>query len=100
VHGLGGVGKTQLAAEYAYRHAADYELVWWIKSEEPATLASDYGMLATALELPQKQEREQAVVVAAVRAWLNHSGGWLLVFDNARKAQDVRDYLPQNAAGL
>ncbi|HXF41286.1 MAG TPA: FxSxx-COOH system tetratricopeptide repeat protein [Blastocatellia bacterium] len=99
VHGLGGVGKTQLAAEYAYRHAADYDLVWWIKSEEPATLASDYGLLAAALDLPQKHEREQPVIVAAVRAWLNHNGGWLLVFDNARKAQDVREYLPQNPAG-
>lgn len=99
IHGLGGVGKTQLAAEYAYRHKADYEVVWWIKSEEPATLASDYSMLATALDLPQKQEREQAVIVAAVRDWLNHNRGWLLVFDNARHADEVREYLPQNRAG-
>jgi len=99
IHGLGGVGKTQLAAEYAYRHKADYEVVWWIKSEEAATLASDYSMLATALDLPQKQEREQAVIVAAARDWLNHNRGWLLVFDNARHADDVREYLPQNRAG-
>ena len=99
IHGLGGVGKTQLAAEYAYRHTADYELVWWIKSEEPATLASDYAALAVALDLPQKHERDQSVIVAAVRAWLDHNAGWLLVFDNARKAQDVREYLPQNPAG-
>lgn len=79
IHGLGGVGKTQLASEYAYRHKADYEVVWWIKSEEPATLASDYSMLATELDLPQKEEREQAVIVAAVRDWLNHNRDWLLV---------------------
>jgi len=99
IHGLGGVGKTQLASEYAYRHAADYQLVWWIRSEEPATLSSDYALLAEALDLPQKQEREQPVIVAAVRGWLNHNSGWLVIFDNARHAQDVREYLPQNRAG-
>ncbi|HEY3134687.1 MAG TPA: FxSxx-COOH system tetratricopeptide repeat protein, partial [Blastocatellia bacterium] len=99
IHGLGGVGKTQLAAEYAHRRAADYELVWWIRSEEPATLASDYAALAEALDLPQKHEREQPVIVAAVREWLDHNAGWLLVFDNARHAQDLREYLPQNRAG-
>ncbi len=99
IHGLGGMGKTQAAAEYAYRHKADYEVVWWIKSEKPETLASDYSMLATALDLPQKEKREQALIVDAVRDWLNHNGAWLLVFDNARHAADVRDYLPQNRAG-
>lgn len=99
IHGMGGVGKTQLAAEYAYRHAADYQIVWWIRSEEASTLATDYAALAEKLDLPKKHEREQPVIVGAVRDWLNHNAGWLLVFDNARRAEDVRDYLPQNRAG-
>jgi len=99
IHGMGGVGKTQLAAEYAYDHAGDYQVVWWIKSEEPAALASDYAALAEALDLPQKQERDQTVIVAAVSDWLNHNGGWLLIFDNARRKGDLRDWLPQNTAG-
>jgi tetratricopeptide (TPR) repeat protein len=99
IHGMGGVGKTQLAAEYAYHHAGDYQVVWWIKSEEPAALASDYAALAEALDLPQKQERDQKVIVAAVRDWLNHNGAWLLIFDNARRKEDLREWLPQNRAG-
>ncbi len=87
IHGLGGVGKTQLAAEYAFRHTADYQIVWRIKSEETATLAADYAALAEKLDLPEKQEREQPVIVAAVREWLNHNAGWLLVFDNARRSE-------------
>ena len=51
ISGLGGVGKTQLALEYAYRHASDYEGVWWLRAETPATLADDYAGLAPFLGL-------------------------------------------------
>lgn len=44
--GIGGIGKTQLAAEYAYRYFDDYTLIWWMRAEEPATLAMDYCSLA------------------------------------------------------
>ena len=99
VHGLGGVGKTQLATEYAYRHASDYELVWWVRSEEPAKLASDYAGLATALDLPEKDAQEQAVAVEAVRRWLEQNQGWLLVFDNVPGPEDVRERLPRGQTG-
>lgn len=42
IYGLGGVGKTQTAVEYAYRYATEYEIVWWVRSEEAETLAADY----------------------------------------------------------
>ena len=51
VHGLGGVGKTQLALEYAYHYGGVYRLVWWMRAEEPATLATDYAALAEPLQL-------------------------------------------------
>ena len=44
--GLGGVGKTQIALEFAYRYAGDYDVVWWLRAEEPATLAADFAQLA------------------------------------------------------
>ena len=50
IHGLGGVGKTQLAIEYAYRFAADYDAVWWVRAEEPATLAADFADLAVKVD--------------------------------------------------
>jgi len=99
IKGLGGVGKTQLALEYCYRHASDYELVWWVRSEEPASLAADYALLANKLDLPQKDEQDQRVITDAVRRWLEQNSIWLLVFDNVSKPHDVQDYLPRSATG-
>jgi tetratricopeptide (TPR) repeat protein len=97
IHGLGGVGKTQLALEYAYRRAADYDVVWWVRSEEQAILAADYAALAQPLDLPQKDMADQTVVIGAVKRWLQQNGGWLLIFDNAGAPEDVHPYLPQAA---
>jgi tetratricopeptide (TPR) repeat protein len=102
ISGLGGVGKTQLALEYVYRSAmdaSDYKIVWWIRAEEPARLASDYAALAGPLDLPEKDAREQPVIVEAVRNWLEHKSGWLLVFDNVPHPEDVRAYLPRGKTG-
>jgi len=99
IHGLGGVGKTQLALEYAYRNASEYDLVWWVRSEETATLASDYASLAKALDLPEKDAADQKLIIQAVKHRLEQIPKWLLVFDNAKDRADVNDYLPQWKTG-
>jgi tetratricopeptide (TPR) repeat protein len=99
IAGLGGAGKTQLALEYAYRHAADYEIVWWVRAEEPVTLTAGYAKLATELGLPEKDLADQQAAAAAVRSWLGHHSGWLLILDNAPHPDDCRDHLPPGAAG-
>jgi len=98
--GLGGIGKTQLALEYAYRHRDEYGVVWWVRTEDGATLAADYAELATALGLAEHEAKEQVVVVAAVRLWLEQNAGWLLVFDNAESREAVRDYVPQGRGAV
>ena len=97
--GLGGVGKTQLATEYAYGYASDYEAVWWVRSEEAASLAADYAALAGELGLPEKDAAEQSVAVEAVRRWLEQNRGWLLVLDNVPGPAEVRDYIPRGETG-
>ena len=99
ITGMGGVGKTQLAIEYIYRRKTDYKVIWWIRSEEPAAMAADYADLAASLDLPEKNSPDQTEITKAVKRWLEHNSGWLLIFDNAHDQTMVRDYLPQGGAG-
>ncbi len=99
IAGLGGIGKTQLAVEYAYCYATEYEVVWWVRSEEATSLSADYAALAGALGMDVKDETDQRVVIQAVNGWLNQHSGWLLVFDNAPGQDEVRPFLPQSKTG-
>jgi len=97
--GMGGVGKTQLAVEHIYRHKPDYKVIWWIHSDEPAAMAADYASLAASLDLPEKDSIDQSETARAVKRWLEHNSGWLLIFDNANDQRAIRDYIPLGGAG-
>lgn len=92
VHGLGGVGKTQLAVEYAYAHAADYDLVWWIAAEESAAIPDQFEALGDRLGLQPGGGPE--ALRERVHAALRGVAGWLLVFDNADKVAEISPWLP------
>jgi len=92
--GLGGMGKTQTAVEYAYRYADAYAAVFWIQAETPETIIASMVAIARLLDLPEQQEREQKQVVAAVSRWLTHNSGWLIIFDNVEEVEPVKAVLP------
>ena len=98
IHGLGGVGKTQIAVQYAYTHANDYSAIWWVRAEDAQTRAEDYAALAVQLNLPEKNAREQSATIEAVRRWLEQNDNWLLIFDNAEDEKDIFIYLPRRSA--
>src|SRR6266851_208575 len=70
IAGLGGIGKTQLALEYAYRHRQDYHAVLWSRADTREALISTFVTIAHLLDLPQKDEQDQMITVEAVKAWL------------------------------
>ncbi|MGH2479745.1 MAG: NB-ARC domain-containing protein, partial [Ktedonobacteraceae bacterium] len=97
--GLGGIGKTQTALEYAHRYASDYTAIFWISAETTETLLASFTALAAVLDLPEKEEHEQKRVAAAVLRWLNSHDKWLLIFDNVEEVALAQDFLPTAHTG-
>jgi tetratricopeptide (TPR) repeat protein len=97
--GLGGIGKTQTAAQYAYRHREDYDSVLWVRAESQEALFADLVQLASRLELPERDARDQSVIVDAVKRWLDEHEKWLLVLDNVENYSVVRDLTWKATAG-
>ena len=82
--GLGGIGKTRLAVEYALAHAADYSALLFARASDAATLNASLAALAgrDVLDLPEKDAHEEAAKVAAVLGWLAAHPTWLMILDN------------------
>jgi tetratricopeptide (TPR) repeat protein len=97
LHGLGGVGKTQLAIEYAYRYAANYQVVWWVPADQAALVRASIAALAPRLGItglvPGRVQEAVAAVLDALRRGEPHKR-WLLIFDNADQPELIRDLMP------
>ncbi|MCK9922106.1 FxSxx-COOH system tetratricopeptide repeat protein [Frankia sp. AgPm24] len=94
LQGLGGVGKTQIAVEYAYRFDVSYDLVYWVGCDQPALIRGSLAALADQLHLPERPGRDAvADVLNALRRGVPYRR-WLLIFDNADNPDDIVDLLP------
>ncbi len=90
-----GVGKTQLALQYAKLHRKDYAAGLWVSAASRETLLSGFAALAEVLNLPERNEGDQKKVVAAVRRWLDTTDqAWLLILDNADELELLQGFLP------
>ncbi len=99
ISGLGGIGKTQTAIEYAYRYANEYEAVLWVQADSREVLVADFVRLALILNVLEKEETDSFRMITAVKRWLEKHGPWLLILDNADDLAVVSDFLPRWPGG-
>ena len=96
IRGLGGIGKTQTAIEYAYRHEHDYTHVLWINADTSEVATSSMAEIARILGLEaNSDDRGHAVV----KRWLAANSGYLLILDNADDIKIVPTLLPMRPGG-
>jgi len=99
LNGMGGVGKTQLAVEYAYRFSHEYDTVLWLDSSTNLNIGVHYGHFADELSLNEDECDRANTMIKRVRRWLEQNTGWLLVYDGFDDPEALRPYLPRTVNG-
>src|SRR6266567_3242893 len=103
IKGMGGVGKTQIAIEYAYRsHEQErYTHTLWINAASEEAILASFVTLTDFLPTDVSNgETDQCKLVAAIIRWLEqHAQPWLLIFDNADDLSLIPSYLPSRGNG-
>ena len=100
VYGMGGVGKSHLALEYAHRHRDDFGIAWWVPAEDPATASLHLAKLANRLGLKTPGEVTPDAVREALHRELSKRNDWLLIFDNASGPDDLAPLLPERTGSI
>lgn len=108
--GLGGVGKTQTAVQFAHHRLAEYDYMFWTVADSSDSIVSGYGKIAALLKLPEftsneetlaedAVKHEEMLAADAVKRWMRSNRRWLIIFDNADTPDIVKPFLPPGPTG-
>jgi tetratricopeptide (TPR) repeat protein len=99
LNGLGGVGKTQIAVEYAYRYKHEYQAVLWLKAASRDLLCAEIVSLAELLSLSEQDQVDEQRLFTAVKRWLQRHDRWLLILDNLEDFNLINLFIPLQGSG-
>ncbi|MFE2473809.1 FxSxx-COOH system tetratricopeptide repeat protein [Streptomyces mirabilis] len=94
LHGMGGIGKTQIVLEYAHRFSSQYDLVWWVDAEQADQLPVRYTELADRIGIAKSDAGSEANAHALLQH-LRTRHRWLLILDNADQPDQIEPWLPE-----
>jgi tetratricopeptide (TPR) repeat protein len=93
IHGLGGIGKTELANQYSWAHYDEYDLIWWVQADSPVSTVNGLIELAKLLNLPERQNHDETII--SLWGVLRQRDRWLLILDNVDEPSSIhRAYWP------
>src|SRR5437667_6110157 len=96
LHGMGGIGKTQTALTYAFKHRNEYDRVYWITADDEAALFAGYDNIAKNARISMPKDSSPADIAKTVILWLQRMQNWLLIIDNLDDITIANSYLPEN----
>lgn len=74
LHGLGGLGKTEIALAFAYQEMDNYHSILWVAAETPQKLQTSFSEIAAKLNLPSCASRDEVTIRDEVLRWLSATG--------------------------
>jgi tetratricopeptide (TPR) repeat protein len=100
ISGLGGIGKTQVALEYAYRYQEEFNAVLWINAISRESILQDFTEIAEIFCLPDHREKSDPnKIITIIKRWFSMHDGWLLIFDNVDDLEMLYSFMPVSSKG-
>lgn len=97
--GLGGIGKTHIAIEYAYRYRDQYAAIFWIQADTRDDLISSCIGLLDFLGHPLREHQNDEDALGLFSSWLSRHTRWLLIMDNIEDLTLTQHILPVDCQG-
>lgn len=95
ISGMGGIGKSQLAIEFAFKNKEKYSIVKWFQADDTATILASIEQFLVEAGLPIKDEKENNIVINVMHSWMKSNSEWLFIFDNVESQHTIEKFIPQ-----
>jgi len=94
--GMGGLGKTQTALEYAYRYSDKYKWIWWVHAETELSVIASYKQFAVDMGLMNEEQHDDELIIKTVLNWMDSNDKYLFIYDNADIVSSDTSWWPRN----